>query len=60
MFSNLFFALGALFLLWLLYEAWRTPLFRENEDGSFTALTEPKSLKELWLKIKGKLKKLVK
>lgn len=53
MLSKLILVIAILFWIWVLFEAWRAPLFRENENGSFTALSEPKNLKDLWLKIKG-------
>jgi hypothetical protein len=41
-----------LFMLWLLYEAWRAPMYRENEDGSYTQLTAPKKLSDLFKSFK--------
>jgi len=53
MFAKVGLVLFLMFFMWLFFEAWRSPLYRENEDGSFTALADPKSLKDLWLEIKG-------
>ena len=33
---------------WLLYEAWRCPLYKENQDGSWTEVTPPKKLSDLF------------
>lgn len=37
-----------MFLIWLMYEAWRCPLYKENADGSWTQLTETKKLSDLF------------
>ena len=37
-----------LFLIWLVYEAWRAPMCRQNDDGSYTQLTPPKKLSDLF------------
>lgn len=41
-----------LFMLWILYEAWRAPMYRENEDGTFTPLAPPKKLSDLFKSFK--------
>lgn len=41
-----------LFLLWLVYEAWRAPLYKQNEDGSYTQLTAPKKFSDLFKSFK--------
>jgi hypothetical protein len=43
------FAIGFIaFWIWILYEAWRAPLMRENEDGSYTTIRPEKKLKDLF------------
>ena len=37
-----------LFLIWLVYEAWRAPMYKQNSDGSYTQLTAPKKLSDLF------------
>lgn len=37
-----------LLLVWLVYEAWRAPMYRQNRDGSYTQLTAPKKLSDLF------------
>jgi hypothetical protein len=34
--------------VWLMYEAWRTPLYKQNLDGSWTEVTPPKKLSDLF------------
>lgn len=34
--------------VWLMYEAWRTPLYKQNEDGTWTEVTPPKKLSDLF------------
>lgn len=45
-----------IFFLWLFYEAWRTPIYRENEDGTYTPLSKTKTFKDLVVYIKNLLK----
>jgi hypothetical protein len=42
-----------LFAAWMVFEIWRAPLMQENEDGSWTELEPPKTLKSLF-KFKNK------
>jgi hypothetical protein len=35
---------------WIFYEAWRAPLMRENEDGTYTTIKPEKKLKDLFKK----------
>jgi hypothetical protein len=43
------FAIGFIaFWIWILYEAWRAPLMRENEDGSYTTIRGEKKLSDLF------------
>ena len=37
-----------LFLIWLVYEAWKAPMYKQNSDGSYTQLTAPKKLSDLF------------
>jgi hypothetical protein len=37
---------------WVLYEAWRAPMMRENEDGSFTTIKPEKKFRDLFKKKK--------
>ncbi len=37
---------------WVVYEAWRAPMMRENEDGSFTTIKPAKKLSDLFKKKK--------
>jgi hypothetical protein len=50
--SNLtFFAIGFIvFWIWIFYEAWRAPLMRENEDGSYTTIRGEKKFSDLFKK----------
>ena len=41
-----------LLLVWLVYEAWRAPMYRQNEDGSYTQLTTPKKFSDLFKSFK--------
>ena len=52
--SNLtFFAIGfIIFWIWIIYEAWRAPMMRENEDGSYTTIRGEKKLSDLFKKKK--------
>lgn len=34
--------------LWLIYEAWRAPMVREESDDSITYLEDPKTLKDVF------------
>jgi hypothetical protein len=34
--------------IYLMYEAWRAPLYKENLDGSWTEVTPPKKLSDLF------------
>jgi hypothetical protein len=40
------------FWIWIFYEAWRAPLMRENEDGSWTTIKPTKKLSDLFKKKK--------
>jgi hypothetical protein len=40
------------FWIWIFYEAWRAPLMRENEDGSYTTIRKERTLKDLFKKKK--------
>lgn len=46
--ANLIGILMMLFLVWLVYEAWRAPLWRENPDGSYTEIQPAKKFKDLF------------
>lgn len=43
--------LGSLFV-WLIWEAWRAPTYREKQDGSFEQTTPTKTFKDLLNSIK--------
>lgn len=36
--------------LWVIYEFWRAPMMRENEDGSWTTIKPTKKLSDLFKK----------
>ena len=38
------------FCVWIIYEYWRAPLLKENEDGSWTTIRPVKKIKDLWRK----------
>ena len=40
------------FWIWIFYEAWRAPLMRENEDGSYTTVRGERKLSDLFKKKK--------
>jgi hypothetical protein len=40
------------FWIWIFYEAWRAPLMRENEDGTYTTIRPEKKLSDLFKKKK--------
>jgi len=43
-----FYIIGAMYgcvLLWVIYEFWRAPLMKENEDGSWTEIKPIKKAK---------------
>jgi hypothetical protein len=35
---------------WICFEIWRAPLLRENPDGSYTTIKEPKKIMDLFKK----------
>jgi hypothetical protein len=41
---NIFAIVLVLFIVWLSFEAWRAPLMRENEDGSWTTIKPQRKL----------------
>ena len=41
-----------LFWIWIFYEAWRAPMMRENEDGSWTTIQPTKKISDLFKKKK--------
>ena len=41
---NIFAIVLVLFIVWLCFEAWRAPLMRENEDGSWTTIKPQRNL----------------
>jgi hypothetical protein len=38
--------------VWIIYEGWRAPMMKENEDGSFTTIRPAKKFKDLFKKRK--------
>lgn len=47
--------IGIIFIiisLWMTFEVWRAPLYREEGDGSYTQLEPPKKLSDLFKKKK--------
>jgi hypothetical protein len=46
--ATFFSILFIVFFIWLLYEAWRSPVYRENEDGTFRQVTPTKKLSDLF------------
>jgi hypothetical protein len=36
------------FWIWIFYEAWRAPMMRENEDGSYTTIRPERKLSDLF------------
>lgn len=43
-----FIILLVVLFVWMIYEFWRAPLMKENEDGSFTTIRPAKKIKDLW------------
>jgi hypothetical protein len=41
-----------MFWLWIFYEAWRAPMMRENEDGTFTTIRDERKFRDLFKKKK--------
>jgi hypothetical protein len=41
-----------IFWIWIFYEAWRAPMMRENEDGSYTTIRPERKLSDLLKKKK--------
>jgi len=37
---------------WIIYEGWRAPMMKENEDGSFTTIRPAKKFRDLFKKRK--------
>jgi hypothetical protein len=37
---------------WIVYEVWRAPMMKENEDGSYTTIRPEKKLSDLFKKKK--------
>jgi hypothetical protein len=44
--------ISIVFWLWIFYEAWRAPMMRENEDGSYTTIRPERKLSDLLKKKK--------
>jgi hypothetical protein len=44
--------ISIVFWLWIFYEAWRAPMMKENEDGSYTTIRKERTLKDLFKKKK--------
>jgi hypothetical protein len=42
--------ISIVFWIWIFYEAWRAPLMRENEDGSYNTIRKERTLKDLFKK----------
>jgi hypothetical protein len=45
--------IGILMILaagWMCFEIWRAPLLRENPDGSYTTIKEPKKIMDFFKK----------
>jgi hypothetical protein len=40
------------FWIWIFYEAWRAPMMRENEDGTYTTIRPEKKFGDLFKKKK--------
>jgi hypothetical protein len=41
-----------LFWIWIIYEGWRAPMMRENEDGTYTTIRPEKKFRDLFKKKK--------
>jgi hypothetical protein len=39
--------ISIIFWIWIFYEAWRAPMMRENEDGSYTTIRPERKLSDL-------------
>ena len=39
-----------LFWIWIIYEGWRAPMMRENEDGTYTTIIPEKKFRDLFKK----------
>jgi len=46
--------ISIIFWIWIFYEAWRAPMMRENEDGTYTTIRPERNL-ETSLKKRNKL-----
>jgi len=42
--------ISIIFWIWIFYEAWRAPMMRENEDGTYTTIRPEKKFRELFKK----------
>jgi hypothetical protein len=49
---TMFWIIFTLFWIWIIYEGWRAPMMRENEDGSFTTIRPVKKFRDLFKKRK--------
>ena len=49
---TIFWIIFTLFWVWIIYEGWRAPLMRENEDGTYTTIRGEKKLSDLFKKKK--------
>lgn len=38
--------------IWIIYELWRAPMMRENEDGTYTTIRPEKKFRDLFKKKK--------
>jgi hypothetical protein len=42
--------ISIIFWIWIIYEVWRAPMLKENEDGTYTTIVPEKKLKDLFKK----------
>ena len=42
--------ISIIFWIWIFYEAWRAPMMRENEDGTYTTIRPEKKFGDLFKK----------
>jgi hypothetical protein len=49
---TIFWILFIVFWIWIIYEGWRAPMMRENEDGTYTTIKPTKKLSDLFKKRK--------
>lgn len=49
---TVFWVIFTIFWIWIIYEGWRAPMMRENEDGTYTTIRHERKLSDLFKKKK--------